>query len=443
MLRSTQRLTGTLSVKLREGWEPVQRSWLSSRPSDTWTWTQTCNVSSEELAEKPETKQTSTSWPLATRRKSMSTQQGTSSPSHGSAVLDSTPTVSAKVSCTLDQLKGLTVVPRSKLLMTWDNGEQSPRKLTTGPCALLKILDQTHGQTKRSSATASLSPSTSQVSALTREKTASVTDGWCLVLKQALKTQAKMLNLRKPISILSPWMMPTELPVSHAQLQASKMLTHFHRERNNASVTRRSNSSIKTASTRSRTTGELKSPNNRWKLFTKQPAKLSAKLKMMKLTPPQPPPKRLPNKTTTTPRMRELVLNALSRRLRQRPSRRKRRFNKIRLREKRSLFVNTKKWLRNRANPLLRNLSLRLLESKLNLRPTLLLRLSWSNKPRHWSKMPLNSTPTPKSKMKRSSKKTKLPLKTNRPRSERLKRRESQWKEKPLRNPRRKKTERS
>lgn len=282
MLPLIQKLIGTRSVKLREDWVLVPRSWLSSRPNDTSIWILSSKNNLEGLEETPGTKPTNTLWLRVIRMPSLSTRPGTSSLSHGSAVLDSTQTANAKVLCTLDQLGDLTVVQRSKILTIWDNGEQSPKRLITGPCALLKILDQILGQIKKSSAGVSLNHSTSQVNALTRATTASVMAGLCLVLNNLLKTRVKMLNSRSQINNHSPWMTPIGLQALLAQHQASRMLILFLRERNNASAMRRNNSLIKTVSTRSKTTGELKSLNNKWKLSTRLPVKLWVKLKMKK-----------------------------------------------------------------------------------------------------------------------------------------------------------------
>jgi hypothetical protein len=100
-----------------------------------------------------------------------------SSLSHGSAVLDSTPTASAKVLCTLDQPKDQIMAKKLKVLTTWDNGEPLPKKLITGRCVQLKTSVQIHGQIKRSNAFVSQSHNTNQVIVETKEKTVSVMDG--------------------------------------------------------------------------------------------------------------------------------------------------------------------------------------------------------------------------------------------------------------------------
>ena len=183
--------------------------------------------------------------------------QETNSLNHGSAVSGSTQTASAKVSCTSDQPRGLTVEQRSNHSMIWDNGEQLPRKLTIGLCAQLKILVQTHGQIKRNSAIVSQSHSTNQASAQTKEKTASVMVMSCLVLKKTQMTQPSMLNSRKLPNNLLQLMMQIELPVSLAQLQALRMLTLSQKERNNASVMRINSLLMDQVSPKSKTTGDL------------------------------------------------------------------------------------------------------------------------------------------------------------------------------------------
>ena len=163
-----------------------------------------------------------------------------SSLSHGSVVLDSTPTASAKVLCTLDQPRDQIMAKKLKILMTWDNGEPLPKKLITGPCAQLKTSVQIHGQIKRSNASASLSHNTSQVIVVTKEKTVSVTVGSCLESNKTQTIQLKMLILKTHLNNHLPLMTQIELLVFHALPRALRMPILFLRERNNASVTKRS-----------------------------------------------------------------------------------------------------------------------------------------------------------------------------------------------------------
>jgi hypothetical protein len=191
MLQLTQKHIGTQLVKLKEDWEHVPRSLPSSRHNDISTWIQICNASLEEQEEKLEIRQTSTSWRRGIRKPSTPTLQGTSLQSHGSVESDNTPTVNARVSCTLDQQRDQIMVKRSRLSMTWGNGGRLPRKQTIGQCVRPKILGQIHGRTKKSNAFVSQSLNMNQAIVEMRVKTVYAMVGLCSVSKKTLMIQHK------------------------------------------------------------------------------------------------------------------------------------------------------------------------------------------------------------------------------------------------------------
>lgn len=327
MLQLTLRPIGTPLVKLREDWEHVPRSLLSSRHSDTSIWTLTCNVSTEGQEVRQEIRQTSTSWPRGTRRLSMPIQQGTSSQSHGSVESGSTRTANARVWCTSDLLRGQTVVKRSRLSTTWGNGGQLLRRPITGQCVRPKTSDQTHGQTRRSNAIASQSHNTNQANVEMKEKTVYVMVGSCLESNKIQMIQLKMLSTKMPLNNHLLLMMQIELQVFHAQPRALRMLILFQRVKNNVSAMKTSFLLTLLVFHRLKISGDHNWSKCKWKLFIKPLIKLYQKLRMMKLLMLQLLHLKWTSKTRMMKKVRALVLSVPSRKLSKKLKWRRKRFN--------------------------------------------------------------------------------------------------------------------